>query len=102
MGSPEKFGFESSHSNEEFASDGSIKMMQNPRHYGAQGPADLRDQSVLSAWHPPTFTNAILAVMYENQGQCKGAGDGRVEEGAWRRASFHTDQHEYPRLYLER
>jgi hypothetical protein len=33
MGSPEKFGFESSHSNEEFASDGSIKMMQNPRHY---------------------------------------------------------------------
>lgn len=46
MGSPEKFGFESSHSDEGFASDGSIKMMPNPRHYGATGPADLRDPQV--------------------------------------------------------
>ena len=46
MGSPEKFVFESSHSDEGFASDGSIKMMQNPRHYGAPGPADLRDPQV--------------------------------------------------------
>ena len=46
MGSPEKFGFESSHSDEGFASDGSIKMLQNPRHYGAPGPADLRDPQV--------------------------------------------------------
>jgi hypothetical protein len=46
MGSPEKFGFEVSHSDEGFASDGSIKMMQNTRHYSAAGPADLRDPQV--------------------------------------------------------
>lgn len=46
MGSPEKFGFESSHSDEGFASDGSLKMIPNPRHYGAPGPADLRDPQV--------------------------------------------------------
>ena len=46
MGSPEKFGFGSSHSDEGFASDGSLKMMPNPRHYAAPGPADLRDPHV--------------------------------------------------------
>jgi hypothetical protein len=49
MGSPDKFNFESSHSDEGFASDGSIRMMSNPRHYGAScaaGPADLRDPQV--------------------------------------------------------
>ena len=46
MGSPEKFGFESSHSDEGFASDGSLKIMPNPRNYAAPGPADLRDPQV--------------------------------------------------------
>ena len=49
MGSPDKFNFESSHSDEGFASDGSIRMMSNPRFYGAScaaGPPDLRDPQV--------------------------------------------------------